>query len=203
MKTLDRFRFCLSRQIKFLGSFPSQRTTDRRLKILIEAGYIERKKILYGIPYLYFLSRKGKVLIHTLGKPEKIRLEQIPHDIAVCDTVIYFMLKHKIELKDIVTEKELHKSDGFGLRKHRPDFVIKNQNSTTCVEVELTLKAKDRLEKNIQDNFLNYNYQKWIVPNTQIKIHRILKESSSTFPNIEILELEEVQRYVKNYSDTE
>lgn len=202
MKTFDRFRFCLSRQIKFLANFSSQRTTDRRLKILTEAKYIQRRKVLYGIPYLYSLTYQGKTMIHTSTKIEKIRIEQIMHNIAVIDTVIYFMLKHKIELKDIVTEKELHRADGYGQRKHHPDFVIKNQNSTICVEVELTLKAKDRLEKNIQDNFLSYDYQKWIVPEGQVKIHRILKQSSSIYP-LDILELEEVQRYVKNYSDTE
>ncbi len=94
LKQLDRWRFCLSRHLIYLGGFSSQRTTDRRLKMLLEAGYIQRRKILYGVPYLYSLTHKGKVLIHTSLKEEKIRIEKITHDILVLDTAIYFMLKY-------------------------------------------------------------------------------------------------------------
>lgn len=202
LKQLDRWRFCLSRHMIYLGGFSSQRTTDRRLSLLTEAGYIQRKKILYGVPYLYSLTYKGKVLLHTSIKEEKIRIEKITHDIAVLDTAIYFMLKYGIKQDDIVTEKELHRLDGFSTRKHQPDFFIKNQDRKTCIEVELTLKAKSRLEKNIQNNFMNYDYQKWIVPNTQIRIKNILKENSLIYP-LEIINLEEVINYVRNYSKTD
>lgn len=112
------------------------------------------------------------------------------------------MLKYGIKQDDIVTEKELHRLDGFSTRKHQPDFFIKNQDRKTCIEVELTLKAKSRLEKNIQNNFMNYDYQKWIVPNTQIRIKNILKENSLIYP-LEIMNLEEVINYVRNYSKTD
>lgn len=199
LRQLDRWRFCLSRHMIYLGGFSSQRTTDRRLKLLTEAGYLQRKKILYGIPYIYSLTYKGKVLIHTSLKEEKIRIEKIPHDISVLDTAIYFMLKYGIKKEDIITEKELHRLDGFNTRKHQPDLVIKNQDKKICIEVELTLKAKSRLQKNIQENFFNYDYQKWIVPNTQIRIKNILKENSFVYP-LEILELEEVVNYVRNHN---
>lgn len=199
LKQLDRWRFSLSRHMIYLGGFSSQRTTDRRLKLLTEAGYLQRRKILYGIPYLYSLTYKGKVLIHTSLKEEKIRIEKIPHDISVLDTAIYFMLKYGIKQEDIITEKELHRLDGFNTRKHQPDFVIKSDDKKICIEVELTLKAKSRLEKNIQENFMNYDYQKWVVPNTQIRIKNILQENSFVYP-LEILELEEVVNYVRNHN---
>ena len=202
LKQLDRWRFCLSRHLVYLGGFPSQRTTDRRLKLLVEAGYIQRKKILYGVPYLYSLTYQGKVLIHTSLKEEKVRIEKITHDISVLDAAIYFMLKYAIKQEDILTEKELHRQDGFSTRKHQPDFVIQNQDKKTCFEIELTLKAKNRLEKNIQENFTNYDYQKWIIPNTQIRIKSILKENSFVYP-LEIISLEEVVNYVRNYSKTD
>ncbi len=202
LRQIDRWRFCLSRHIFYLGGFSSQRTTDRRLKLLIEAGYIQRRKILYGIPYLYSLTYQGKLLIHTSLKGEKIRIEKITHDISVLDTAIYFILKYGVKQDDILTEKELHRLDGFSTRKHQPDFVIKNQDEKICIEVELTLKAKNRLEKNIQDNFVNYDYQKWIVPNTQIRIKNILQENSLIYP-LEIMDLEEVIKYVRNHNKTE
>lgn len=202
LKQLDRWRFCLSRHLRYLGGFSSQRTTDRRIKLLRESGYIKRQKILYGVPHLYSLTHQGKVLIHTSVKNEKIRIEKITHDISVLDTVIYFMMKYELKQEDILTEKELHRQDGFSIRKHKPDFVIQNQDKKICIEIELTLKAKNRLEKNIQENFMNYDYQKWIVPNTQIRIKSILEENSCVYP-LEIIDLEEVVNYVRNNNKTD
>lgn len=202
LRQLDRWRFCLSRHMLYLGGFSSQRTTDRRLKLLREAGYIQRRKILYGVPYLYSLTYQGKVLIHTSLKKEKIRIEKITHDISVLDTAIYFMLKYGVKQENLLTEKELHRIDGFCTRKHQPDFIIQNQDKKTCIEIELTLKAKNRLEKTIQENFLNYDDQKWIVPNTQIRIKNILQENSFVYP-LEIIDLEEVVNYVRNGSKSE
>lgn len=202
LRQLDRWRFCLSRHMLYLGGFSSQRTTDRRLKLLREAGYIQRRKILYGVPYLYSLTYQGKVLIHTSLKKEKIRIEKITHDISVLDTAIYFMLKYGVKQENLLTEKELHRIDGFCTRKHQPDFIIQNQDKKTCIEIELTLKAKNRLEKTIQENFLNYDDQKWIVPNTQIRMKNILQENSFVYP-LEIIDLEEVVNYVRNGSKSE
>ena len=39
-----RFRFCQGRHIKELAGFQGQRATDRRLRTLIDAGYLLRKK---------------------------------------------------------------------------------------------------------------------------------------------------------------
>jgi hypothetical protein len=189
---LDRWRFALSRQLRYLGGFSSQRTCDRRLKLLIEAGYIDRKHVLYGIPSLYFATHKAKVLTGVLPKPDKFKVEQIVHDIAVIDTAIYFHLQREVPLSSITTEKELHQRDGFGTRQHRPDFIFALEDKTHCVEVELTPKAKDRIRKNLQVNFMAYDYQKWVVPQAQVKIMRILEDGSTAYPNIEVLTLEEV-----------
>jgi hypothetical protein len=197
LRELDRWRFALSRQIRLLGGFPSQRTCDRRLKLLIEAEYIERKHVLYGVPALYFVSHKGKVLISASPKPDKFKVDQIVHDIAVVDAAIFFNLRYGVPLTAITTEKELHQRDGFGTRKHRPDFLFSVNNKTYCVEVELTPKAKDRQFKNLQDGFMNYDGQLWVVPKNQIKIRQLLKEQSNTYPNIEIFMLEDVVDYVK------
>ena len=141
-------------------------------------------------------------MIHTSLKKEKIRIEKITHDISVLDTAIYFMLKYGVKQENLLTEKELHRIDGFCTRKHQPDFIIQNQDKKTCIEIELTLKAKNRLEKTIQENFLNYDDQKWIVPNTQIRIKNILQENSFVYP-LEIIDLEEVVNYVRNGSKSE
>lgn len=197
LRELDRWRFCLSRHLRFICGFSSQRTCDRRLRILIDAGYIDRRHVLYGAPALYFATHKGKSLINISPKPDKFKVDQITHDIAVLDTAVYFLLHNNLPLSAITTEKELHQQDGFGNRKHKPDFMFRQDNQSFAVEVELTPKAKDRLTKNVQENFMEYDSQQWVVPEMQIKIRRILESNSETYPGVEILSLEEVTAFVK------
>jgi hypothetical protein len=66
---------------------------------------------------------KGKLLAGLPERPESTRVEQIPHDIAVIETAIYLSKTKGIAFKDITTEKQLHQQDGFGVRRHRPDFI--------------------------------------------------------------------------------
>jgi len=190
----ERWRVVLGRQIAELAGFTGIRACDQRLNKLIKAGYLERKKILYGVPSIYSLTHKAKILASLPMRSEKIRVEQIPHDIAVLDTAIYFHKVKSVPFEDMTTEKQLHGIDGFGVRKHRPDFIINRNGQTFCVEVELSLKAKARLEAIIQDNFMQYNHQIWIVPDKACKIYQILKDNQSQYTNISILELKEVQQ---------
>lgn len=199
-RELARWRVCLARHIKILVSMSSIRTTNRRIKKLIESGYISRVKILYGIPYIYTLEPKARSLIHFTNKPEKIRVDQVVHDIAVLDTAIYLNQVYGIPFSSMRTEKQLHSQDGFSNRKHQPDFVFNHKDKFVCVEVELSLKSKPRFEKNIEDNFSNYDMQYWFVPETIPKIKTILEEKEKFYPNIHIFKIEEVQKYVKSIS---
>lgn len=198
-REVARWRVLLSRHLKILAEFPSQRTCDRRLKKLIEAGFLRRKKYIYGVPYLYFLTRKAQVLLHVSTHETKIRIEQITHDIFVLDTAIFVHDEKAVPFSDMQTEKELHSVDGFSNRRHRPDFIYHQNGKTVCVEVELSLKAKTRLEKNIQQNFSAYDKQLWIVPNLHSKIAGTLQEQSNIYPGIEIIELSEVNHYARNH----
>ena len=186
----------LARHIKAVA-FEGQRACDRRVKLLREHGYIGKQKYLYGVPSLYTLTHMGKILLGASPRVEKISIAQIAHDIAVVDTAIYFSLKNDIDFESIVTEKQLHSIDGFGTRKHHPDFVFVLNDKKYCVEVELSLKAKDRLKKIVADNFMNYDCQIWVVPNSEYRIRAILAESMNIYTNIEILSIEEVQDYFK------
>lgn len=184
------FRFCLSRHILFLAPFDGSRACDRRLKKLVDSGYLKRQKILYGIPYLYYLSTSGMRLIHVSPKEEKIRIDQIHHDIAVLDCIPNLIKKYDFNIENIITERQLHMQDGFGTRKHHPDFVVQKKNETYAFEIELHLKSKNRLEQNIEQNYLSYDKQIWVVPLTQPKILNILTQSANMYDNIEVITLE-------------
>lgn len=194
-KEIDRWRFLLSRHIQTFCGFSGERACHRRLKVLMEAGYIERQHLFYGLPSLYSLTHKGKVLIGTNQYNEKIRLEQVPHDVMVLDTAMYLVKQHGISLEAITTEKQLHQSDGFSIRMHRPDFVYTNENKTACVEVELSQKSKERFLKNLKDNFSRYDEQLWILPKRDKRNHLLIEKSG--FTDIRIIESEVIEHNSK------
>lgn len=193
LKEIDRWRVITGRQIAEIAGFSGQRACDRRLKKLIEAKYISRHKYLYGFASIYSLTNRGKAIIYAPKSTPQIRLEQIIHDSQVTDTAIYISRKYNIPFEDITTEKQLHRQDGFSNRKHRPDFVYIRDGKTICAEVELTIKSKSRLERNITANFENYDGQLWIVPDLKCSIAKSLMKYQDIYPDISIAPLEEVK----------
>jgi len=195
IQELDRWRVCLGRHIKELADFSGQRACDRRLSKLISAGYIERKKILYGVPSIYCNTRKAKLVAHITGADNKIRVEQIKHDIAVLDIAVFIHKNFGIPFSDMTTEKQLHSQDGFGVRKHKPDFVYQKNNKFFCVEFESSLKSKSRFEENMKQNFLDYEKQIWVVPDEEYKILHILEDNKKRYTNIRIVKFSEVREH--------
>lgn len=195
LREIDRWRVITGKQICKIAGFSGQRACDRRLHKLLIAGILDRKRILYGIPAIYELTPRGKAIIGVPIKNERVRVEQIAHDMAVLDTAIYFSQKYAIAFSDIKSEKQLHKQDGFSVRKHRPDFVFIKNSKSFCVEVELTLKSKERFTKNIISNFTEYYKQIWIVPDSDTRIYTFLSEMIAIYPNIKIIEIKEVKSY--------
>ena len=170
IRELDRWRVVQGRHIRELAGFSGQRACDRRLRKLIDAGYIKREKILYGVAGIYTNTIKATKREGLPGvRNRKVRIEQIVHDIAVLDTAIFVSKVHGAKFEEMKTELELHRQDGFGVRKHRPDFTFPKDGKTICVEIELTLKSKQRFEANIKNNFSDYDKQIWIVPKRRIK----------------------------------
>ena len=175
--------------------FPSIRTTDRRLKILIEAGYLTRKYILYGVPALYFATRKAKEAFNLDFLTTDIRAGHIQHQIATIDTAIYFT--KKLNITSIQSEREFKHLAGFQARQHYPDFIYIQNDKTYAVEIELTFKNKDNLKKNININYNAYKGQYWIIPEGKVKIWNVLNQAKKELTDIETLTLEEVESYVK------
>ena len=190
LRLVHRFRFCLGRHIQILCGFSGARATDRRLKLLLDAGYLARQKYLYGIPYMYTLSHKGRILLGVNKREDRIRVDRITHDIYIIEAIIYYVLKHGLSLSAIESEKELHIKDGFGIRKHQPDFVVSSASGRIAVEVELNPKPKDRMEENIRENYLKYDKQVWITGNSKVK--SLLKGFIGEYSNLEALALEDV-----------
>lgn len=190
LNMIYRFGFCFGRHISFLANFPSARTCDRRLKLLVDNGYLFRKKVFYGLPYLYYLTKDGMRLIHVTPRDEMIRVDKIHHDMTVLDCLPYFIKRYGFTFDTMTTERELHRKDGFGVRKHHPDIVFQKDDKTYAIEFELSKKATVRLVHNIEQNYLNYDVQIWVIPASQSGILNILTSSLEKYDNIEVMILE-------------
>jgi len=197
MHEITRWKFLLGRQIRVLGGFSGQRACDRRIRKLIDAGYIEGRHYIYGIPRLYFVTRKA-VQIFGLGYyTPSVRLDAIIHDIAVIDTAIY-VIDRGVDSKSIVTERDLRNRAGFGRARHFPDFYYVVDNTTYCVEVEMSEKSVTALAKNIKSNYTNYDIQRYFIPSDKVKIIENVERLEKDYPNIAIIPLEEVTEYVRD-----
>ena len=193
MEEIGRWKFMLGRHIEKMCGFSSASACDKRLKVLITAGFIQRKKYIYGIPSLYTLTHKGKILSEYNKRQDNIRIDKINHDICVMDVAIKFMDMLKIATDNIITERELHSGDGFGVSKHYPDFVLLQNDKKYAVEIELSLKEKKRFEKIIKENYMNYDSQIWIVPKKERKIIEILDKNKISYSNIRVYYMEELK----------
>lgn len=190
LNMIYRFGFCLGRHVSFLANFPSARTCDRRLKLLVDHGYLLRKKVFYGLPYLYYLSKDGMRLIHVTPRDEMVRVDKIHHDMTVLDCLPYFIKRYGFTLDTMTTERELHRKDGFGVRQHHPDIVFQKDDETYAIEFELSKKATVRLVHNIEQNYLNYDVQIWVISASYMSIKNILTSSLEKYDNIEVMTLE-------------
>lgn len=191
LREVSRWRYLLGRHVVSMCDFPSQSTANRRLRALIEGKYLDRQRVLYGFPALYTVTHKGRVLIGANKRTDKVNLALIPHNVAVLDVATYFHVRG-IPMSDFVTEKEMHVSDGFSSRRHRPDFLFTRDGERIAVEVELSLKALDKLRSNIQTNFIEYDGQLWLVEKRNSKIARTIIEEIKHYNNIEVLYLNEI-----------
>ena len=189
IREIARWRGCLGRQIKEIGEFQGIRATDRRLKMLVDDKLLTRKKYVYGLAGIYQVTPKAQ---RTFGLDTflgTVRLDQAIHDMMVVDTYLYFKKILSLPPESFTSEKEIRHKEGFNVRSHLPDFLYEHKGQTYCVEVELSQKARERLEKNVADNYVKYTGQKWIVPKDNNRVKIWLEDLKGKYPNIEIIDM--------------
>lgn len=187
---LERWRVMRAKEIKVLGGFNGDRVMYRRLRLLIDYGYLERKRYIYGMAGIYTITNKGRKELQLPLKNQKVSIALIEHDLAVVDSYIYFKKRFSLDRKQVTSEKELR--EDFKPGTHYPDFVFAIDDKTYCVEVEFTLKNKTRLENNIKSNYLKYDTQYWIIKKDSVRLMKLLQVFEETYPNIEILYWEDI-----------
>lgn len=191
LKAVSKYKFCLGRQIRLIGGFSGEAACDRRLKKLIDYGFLERKRVLYGLPGIYFLGSKSRNIPEVKYYKYSLNAGELNHDLSVVDTMLYFCYNHGLSSDDFISESQLHAIDGFSRRKHRPDLVFLKDGKKYCIEVEFSEKGKDRFNKIINDNFRAYDGQYWIVPREEYKIIGLIEQAK--LPKVSIIPWEVVK----------
>lgn len=194
---LLKWKFLISRQVKDLCNFSGVRACDRRLLKLTRDGWLKREKVLHGFPFLYFVTEKTRKEFDLKYKSRAVRAGEISHDIDVIDTAIYLIDKYKLDPRSIVSERELKHQAGYGVPEHFPDFVYEKGGKKFCVEVELSAKSKDLLEKNVVKNYMEDYEQLWYVNMLQPKIMKNLDSLQNSYNGIEVYDILEVREYIE------
>lgn len=170
----------------------------RRLRLLVENGYLQHKRILFGQPGVYLATLQGIALI--ADDPER------PHGIA---QVRAATLKHSLLLVDLSrvlvqktggtwkTERKIRREKGFvysqAARPHIPDGVLTMPGGTSiAVELELTAKGTRRLENILRGYARMAEFTEvWYVVQTSALAQKV-HEFGRKMPFIKIYLLKEV-----------
>ena len=189
IREIARWRGCLSRHVKIIGEFTGIRATERRLKKLVDEKLLTRKQYVYGLAGIYQVTPKAQRTFGLDTRIGTVRLDQAVHDMTVVDTYLFIKDKLNLPSSAFISEKEIRHEQGFITRGHAPDFLYRHKDNLYCIEVELSQKARERLEHNVADNYVKYAGQKWFLPDSNKRVKIWLEELKDKFPNIEIIDM--------------
>lgn len=141
----------------------------KRMKIAKDLNLAHHKRIMYGHPGVYYLTRKGvEVSESELSAVGEINLISYSHRIEVNRILIRLLEKYQNSF--IETERELFKRAylesgktlGEASKAKIPDGLLIHENGTKdAIEVELTKKTNSRLYQQIKRYKEELNFNKY------------------------------------------
>lgn len=119
------------------------------MKRLINALLVKHERIFHGKQGIYRLTHKG-ALYTDLPPLHRIPLATYRHDLLLID--LQFHLNKKYPDAAWISERQLRHDkyhDGIGKKGHIADALLTfdNENKKIAIELELSFKNRDRLEK--------------------------------------------------------
>ena len=126
-------------------------TGAHRIRVLVDGGYLRRERILHGDPRIHRVTEQGLLACEdTLVQLQSVNLGTYKHDLMLVD------LAHSVVEATsgaFVPERRLRHQLGMnGARGHVPDGLLHlDGQKPIAVELELSIKAKDRVEAIVED----------------------------------------------------
>ncbi|GHV48768.1 hypothetical protein FACS1894204_13160 [Synergistales bacterium] len=185
----------------------SQNRIYRRLKVLHDNKLLQYKRFLNAYPGVYWPTKDGKELSDSQLTPiHAPRIATFEHELRVID--VYISVKEKygdsvqwITAREIISNRIAEARDAKEvlqvLKSKIPDAILIRENKKFAVEVELSVKSRQRLKKiltnyavsltqSIFDGVLYYITKKSVAE----RLERLITETNLT-GQFRILRLEE------------
>lgn len=174
LRLINRFGFLGVAEIKRAWEIINKETLGEkklylRLKKIKDLNLVNHKRIVYGSPGVYYLTRKGaEVAESELSAVSEINLISYVHRIEVNKILISLLERYPNSI--VVTERELFKrvflesgkSLGEASKAKIPDGLLIHEDGTKdAIEVELTKKTNSRLYQQIKRYKEELNFNKY------------------------------------------
>ena len=141
---------------------------SRILSKWIYDGLVKKEKIQNKFGYWWLFGITTKALAGEVEKkafqPSKVNLRTLEHTLKCQRTSSYFLKHHSVTERGYkMVNIETGDLEKYALT-HRPDLIIQNQNNSlvglVCIEVELSLKSKQRYTEIFRTYIRNIQSQK-------------------------------------------
>lgn len=131
----------LDHLVRLLGR--SERTGQRLIGRLNAAGWIEAKRVFVDEPVWVWLTSLGQEVAGTGFRPWRFAVGRLAHVAAVNEVRLH--IAERLPQATWVCERALAR-DRRDSQEHTPDAVLRHGEEQHAIEVELTPKARRRLE---------------------------------------------------------
>lgn len=156
LQFINIFGFCETQHLSELFKISSKRT-NQLTKRLANDGYLIKERLFHNQSAIYRLTLKGAQLT-TLPPLSKISLGSYHHTIALI--IVYLKVLKKYPNCTWIGERYLLNQkfeSGVGKKGHIADALLRIDDKTVALEIELSLKSVERLLAIIREYGTNMN----------------------------------------------
>jgi hypothetical protein len=166
--------------------------TYARIKKLINGGYLNRERVLHNSKRIHIVTKLGKEVSNDeLPVPSKLNFGTYIHDMKLIDLSLSLIEIHGGEFIPERRIKQLKGLSGVGVSGHIPDGILtKEDGAKIAIELELTVKSKERLTKIMNEYAANLDFKEiWYFVESQTARNALSKaaKNAGVF-NLEIKE---------------
>ena len=170
--------------------------SDSRARAVVarwqRAGVAESRRFFAGAPHVVWLTRAGTALVRPGWRTQPPTLSMLAHHHAVSQ--VRLAIERRGHGTDWVCERVLYKQRATP-DAHVPDGMFRSSRGpVTAVEVELTLKAADRLRDIVRDLTLDHEAVLYVVGDATIG--RAVAKAADAIGETDRVHVVELQRLV-------
>lgn len=166
----------------------------RRLKVLVEGGYLQRKRFGLNDPQFHWLTRQGwEASGDHLAPPKQINRVTYVHDRMLVDLSQVLVAHTK---GDFIPERRL-RAEKRGGRKgrwqegHTPDGLLYvGDQKPIAIELEVSLKERHRLRKIVTDYVVDRSLREVWYFVTNGTVRRAVERATKPYSDFQIFPIE-------------